>query len=112
FPRDDMPLGNAAESKEYQDRLRAWETHTADLRRRMQALEEPVRSKLVGRDKIKYPREIQEAYDAPPEKRTPYQKQLADLVGKQLQVKTDVMSKAMAPAVRKEWQELAERMAA
>src|SRR5262245_5604691 len=112
FPRDDMPLGSAVHLKEYEDRLGVWETQTAELRRRMQALEQPVLAKLVGRDKIKYPREIQEAYDTPAEKRTPYQKQLADLVSKQLVVKSDAMTKAMAPAVRKEWQELAQQMSA
>src|SRR5439155_3002310 len=34
FPRDDMPLGDAVQLKEYQDRLGTWEAQTADLRRR------------------------------------------------------------------------------
>ncbi|MCI0459435.1 MAG: DUF1553 domain-containing protein [Gemmataceae bacterium] len=105
-PRDDMVLGGRQELAQYEARLRTWEEKTSDLRQRMAELEAPYREKLSARDKSKFARELQDAYDTPPEKRTPYQQQIAELVAKQVQVNRDLMAKAMKPEVRKEWQKL------
>ena len=109
---DDLVLNRPEEVATYQARLRVWEVKTAALRQRMGALEEPYRRKLSGRDKSKFAPELQEAYDMPPEKRTPLQQQLADMLAKQVRVNPGQMTKAMKPAVRQEWQELNKQMAA
>ncbi len=108
---DDLVLDPPAKIAAYRERLRAWEEQTAELRRQMGELEEPYRRRLSGRDKSKFAPELQAAYDTPPEKRTPLQQQLADMLARQLRVNVGQMAKAMKPEVRKQWQELGKRMA-
>lgn len=111
WARDDVVAARPAEIAKRQEKLAALQTQTAPIQKRMQVLEEPVRRQLIYREKIKFPAPVQEAWDTSPEKRTPLQKQLAGLLGKQLQVKRDQMVKAMTPQVQKEWQGLAEQLA-
>jgi hypothetical protein len=110
--RDKFEVGWPEALGSHQKQLEEWESRTAELRRRIHAMEAPYREKLVAGNKRKYPQAVQEAFDTPPEERTPLQIQLADLIAKQLQVGTKEMAKAMKPAVRKEWEELAKQMAA
>jgi hypothetical protein len=109
---DDLVLDRPEEVAVYRARLRLWEEKTADLRRQMGELEEPYRRKLSDRDKSKFARELQAAYDTPPDRRSPLQQQLADMVAKQVRVNVGQMTKAMKPDVRKEWQELGKQLAA
>jgi hypothetical protein len=110
--RDDHVLDRPDAVADHQARLRAWEEQTAALRKQMTALEEPYRRNLSERDKSKFAKELQVAYDTPPEKRTPLQEQLADMVAKQVKVNRAQMTRAMKPQVRKEWQELDKQLAA
>jgi hypothetical protein len=111
WARDAVSFGSSDKLQDHEARLRQWRDATAALRKKMDQLEEPVRQKLVDREKYKFPREVREAWETPSAQRTPYQMQLADLLDRQLQVKTDAMTKAMTPAVKKEWQELHNKMA-
>jgi hypothetical protein len=109
---DDLVLDRPEAVADHQARLRAWEEKTAGLRKQMAALEEPYRTRLSARDKSKFAKELQAAYDTPPAKRTPLQQQLADMLAKQVTVNRAQMTRAMKPEVRKEWQELDKKMAA
>jgi hypothetical protein len=102
----------AAEQQARQRKMQDWLATTAALRGRLEALEEPYRRKLVNTNKVKYPASVQEAFDTPPDQRTPLHHQLADMVAKQLHVGPSEMSKAMSPDVRKQWQDLGKQMAA
>jgi hypothetical protein len=109
---DDLVLDRPEAVADHQARLRVWEEKTAELRKQMAALEEPYRRDLSERDKSKFARELQVAYDTPPEKRTPLQQQIADMLAKQVTVNRAQMTRAMKPAVRKEWQELDKKLSA
>jgi hypothetical protein len=109
---DDLVLNRPEEVAAYRERLRVWEEKTDAVRRQMGELEAPYRRKLSGRDKSKFARELQDAYDTPPEKRTPLQHQLADMLARQVRVNTGQMTKAMKPEVRKEWQALSKQLTA
>jgi hypothetical protein len=109
-PRNDLPLAEVPEWHDYTNRLHEWETKTAALRERMQTLEEPVRRSMVAGNKSKYQKAYQVAYDTPFAQRTPLQKQLADMLAKQLKVDPNQMAKRMQPTVRQEWDKLQEQM--
>jgi hypothetical protein len=108
---DDVLVGGREEVLSYRQGSQKWEAKTAALRRRMAALQEPYRQKLIASTKAKFPRAIQEAYDTPAAKRTPLQRQLAAMVSRQLAVNPNAMVKAMKPEVRREWQDLSRQMA-
>ncbi len=112
WTRDDVVMNRPEEVAQHQEKERQWRERIAPVQKRLHELEEPLRAKMLAKEKAKFPREIQEAYDTPYERRTPYQRQLADLVSKQLVVKSDVIVKAMSPPVRKEWQDLTQKMTA
>jgi len=110
WARTDVVAARPEEIARRQEKLAALQSASAPIQKRMQVLEEPVRRQLVEREKAKFPVPIQQAWDTPLEKRTPLQKQLADLLGRQLHVKRDQMVKAMKPQVQKEWQGLADKL--
>jgi hypothetical protein len=110
-PRDNVVLDRPEHMRAYEEQMQVWEEKTAELRRRMDELEQPVRARLMHGDKIKFLPEYQQALDLPPEKRTPYQQQIAEMIGKQVIVKKDVMVKSMKPEVRTEWQEMEKHLA-
>jgi hypothetical protein len=112
WARDQIEIGQPEELNDHQQQQAAWEAKTAALRGQIQAMEEPYRQKLVARNKYKYPKAAQEAFDTPIEQRTPLQFQLADLIAKQLQVGAKDMAKVMKQDVRKEWEDLGKQMAA
>jgi hypothetical protein len=111
WARDDVVAARPEEIAGRQEKLAALQKRTAPIQKRMKVLEEPVRRQMVEREKAKFPGPIRQAWDTPLEKRTPLQKQLAELLGKQLQVKRDQMVKAMKPEVKKQWQSLADQLA-
>jgi hypothetical protein len=110
-PRDNLPLAGAAEAECYRAAKQRWEEATADLRRRRDGLEKPAAAKVVERNKSKFAPELQQAYDTPPDRRTPLQQQLADLLAKQLRVSGPEAARMMQPKVRTEWQALGKRLA-
>jgi Protein of unknown function (DUF1553)/Protein of unknown function (DUF1549) len=107
----DRPVGKHAELERFQQRMRDWLTKTADLRKRMDELEEPYREQFLAKRKGRFPKEYQEMFDTPADKRTPLQQQIAAMVAKQVEIGHDEVAKTMKPAVRQQWQELDQTMA-
>jgi hypothetical protein len=107
----ELPLAAPDEVERRWQQLRAWEERTAELRRRMDELEGPHRETMAARKKSRFPKEYQDFYELPAEKRTPLQQQIAALVAKQVQVTGEEASKGMKPEVRQEWEGLSKQMA-
>jgi len=107
----DIPAGRPEERDRYRAELRAWEAKTADLRRKMKALEEPYRQRFLDSRKRRFPKDYQDMFDRPAEKRTPLEQQIALMVGKQVSAGGDEVVKSMKPEVRQQWQELQKQMA-
>jgi hypothetical protein len=111
FRPAEMPVGNHAEVERYQRQLHAWEEKTADVRRRMAELEAPFKEQFLTKRKARFPKEYQEMYELPAEKRTPLQEQIAAMVAKQVEIGGDDVAKSMKPEVRQQWKELGKQMA-
>jgi hypothetical protein len=106
----DLPAGRHDEMERYRAELRDWEAKTAELRKKMDELEEPYRQRFHDSRKKRFPREYQEMFDLPPEKRTPLQQQIAFMVEKQVETTDAEVVKSMKPDARQQWQELQKQM--
>src|SRR5262249_6314161 len=84
-----LSAGSHEEMDRYRRKMRDWETQTAELRKKMGEIEEPYRKQFLAKRKARFPKEYQDAWDLPAEKRTPLQQQLAVMVDKQLQPTKD-----------------------
>ena len=74
-------------------------------------LEAPYRARIVKSNKSKFQKILQDAYDIPFEKRTPFQKQIADMLAKQLVVKhSDLVRAIKKKDVRKRWEALQKQL--
>ncbi len=110
--REDVPAADAETRKAYEKQLAAWEAATRDLRAEMDALIADKRAEARKNALLKFRTEIKEAETTAPDKRTPYQTQIALLAEKQ-------MDQAAAGAVaklpddkKKRYQELEQQLAA
>ena len=83
LPRDDLPYADADQQDEYQRQLAEWEAKTADIRRQMDELEQPVIERARRRAVDKFPLDIRPMMDTPPEQRQPFEHQLAELAERQ-----------------------------
>ncbi|MDY3561388.1 DUF1549 and DUF1553 domain-containing protein [Gemmata sp. JC673] len=82
---------------EYQKKLAAWEAKTAEIRAAIEAIEGPYQQKASAKQRTRFPDEYASLLDIPFESRTPIQKQLGQLIDKQVNVRGDV-SKSLKPA--------------
>jgi hypothetical protein len=105
-PRDDLPLAEGKHRQDFEQQLLVWQTKAAPILDKMAKLEEPYRNKLSAPNKSKFSKEYQDAFDLPFAQRTPWQKQIADMVAKQVRVDQGQMVKSMKPEVKKEWDDL------
>jgi hypothetical protein len=110
FQPVEFPLAGRKDLEQYQKKLRDWQQKTKDMRSRLGKLEEPYRRDFLARRKIRFPKEYQDAYDLPPEKRTPLESQLAAMVAKQVEVTSDEVGRSMKPKIKQEWQTLRKQM--
>ncbi len=84
LPRDDVPLATRREQAEYRDRLAKWEAKTAEIRKQIEAIEQP-RRKTAARGAIeKFPDDIHEMLLKDRARRTPLEQQLAELAYRQV----------------------------
>jgi hypothetical protein len=111
-PGDDMPAANAAERRQYDDQLAKWESATKDIRADMDALTAAKRTALRKHALEKFRPEIQEAVLTPPEKRTPYQVQIAILAEKQLVREEKTAPTKLSEDDKKRYQELEKKLTA
>jgi hypothetical protein len=111
FQPAEVPVGSHAEMERYQQQLHTWEEKTADVRRRMSELEAPFKEQFLSKRKARFPKEYQEMYELPADRRTPLQEQIAAMVAKQVEIGGDDVAKTMKPDVRQRWKELGQQMA-
>jgi mono/diheme cytochrome c family protein len=84
LPRDDVPLATPAELADDQRRLAAWEKKTAEIRRKIDAIEDPVRASARRSAVKKFPPDIQAILDDTTGTLPPLDKQLAALAYRQV----------------------------
>ena len=110
-PREDIPLVSRAELVRHRGAVAQWEARTRDTRVALEALEQPVREKLVRGKRMPFTPEVQDAIDTPPAKRTALQWQLFLKVSPQLEVKDEDIGKAMKGEEKARWERLRAEMA-
>ena len=81
---DAAPLATAAEQREHTEAHAAWETKTASIRARIEAIREPHRQKAYTAAYEKFPPDIKAMIDRPESDRTPRQQQLVQLSWRQM----------------------------
>jgi hypothetical protein len=114
-PRDDVPALDTATRKKYEEQLKAWEDATKDIRDEMEQIVGPKRAAIRKKNLEKFRPEILECVNAPPEKRTPYQWQIALMAEKQAGTKgltTKTLADKLPEDQKKRYQELEKQLAA
>jgi hypothetical protein len=107
----DRPVAPAEQMAAAERKKHEWEEKTADLRRQMAEIEKPLRDKATAKERQRFPDEYLKALDTPEEKRTPLEKQIAMLVGKQVYTRGKINPGQMKPADREKWEGMSKRMA-
>ncbi|MBI3695969.1 MAG: DUF1553 domain-containing protein [Acidobacteria bacterium] len=108
---DELPLVPQTEREKYQQQLSVWEEKTKEIRAEMRGLVEPMIKKTYDDAFAKFPEEIQEAVNTPPDKRTAFQWQMYYKAKPQLVVDTDDAAKRLKGEQRKRWQEMNAKLA-
>jgi hypothetical protein len=101
----ETPVGDAAE-------YAAWEARTAEVRGKMTELEKPHREKEAARQRMRQQEIYAKLLDIPEGERTPWQKQIAAMVERQVYEGKVDWSKKMKGADKDQYDELAKTMAA
>ncbi len=101
--QDDIPVVPPPEQEKYRQQLSVWEEKTKDVRTEMARLVEPVMKKIYDDAFTKFPEEIQEAVNTPPEQRTAFQWQMYYKAKPQLNVEPDDAAKRLRGADRERW---------
>jgi mono/diheme cytochrome c family protein len=112
-PECDAPLGSAEELAAHADRLAAWEAKTAELRRELAEVEQPLRDSIAKAAIDKFPDDTREIMSKPAEARTPGEEQINDLAYRQVDlelVKID-FSKQLKGEKLDRWKALSEELA-
>jgi hypothetical protein len=84
LPRDDLRLVAPDEEADYAKRLESWKEKTAELRREIDAIEEPHKKAAAEAAIVKFPPETQLLIRKPAGERTPLEQQLAELAYRQV----------------------------
>src|SRR4029078_4327280 len=75
--RENIPAATADEQADYQRRLAVWEEATADVRRRLAGIEEPIRQSAMNTTRVKFTDDLLAMLEKSPTERTPIEAQLA-----------------------------------
>ncbi len=109
--QDDMALAPPEEQEKYRQQLQSWDEKTKDFRSEMSSLVEPQIKKMYDEAFNKFPEEIQDSVNTPPEKRTAFQWQMYYKVKPQLIFETEGAAKKLKGDDRQRWTELGAKLA-
>ncbi len=111
-PRENMPVADLAARTAYFKKLRDWEEATADIRRRLHEIENPVLLRhAAGEGFDKFVGEIRSMISKHRSERTPYEHQIASLASRQFELQYDKLSEWLDPRAAAEQQRLKARLA-
>ncbi len=111
--RENVPAAPADEVAAYLRELAAWEEKTVEIRRQIAEIEEPIQRNAMRTTLVKFPDDLQELLAKSPEKRTPYETQLAYLCMFQAtdgEGKADVAAKLKGEK-KERWEDLKKQLA-
>jgi len=108
----EMPLSSPEARRAADDKRRAWEAKTAEVRARIAELEKPLLVAAEKKERQRFPKEYSDLIDIPVEQRDAKQKQIALMVEKQVYSRNRDVSKSMKPPLKEQWDAMMKRMAA
>ena len=112
-PTEGKPVADLATLATFAEQQQAWEEATADLRRRLDAIERPLLIQHAkGQPPKMFPPEIQAMIAKRPEDRTPREHQLAELAARQYTFHPEKLDKHLDEAAATERKQLLEQLAA
>ena len=112
-PTEGKPVADIATLATFTKQQQAWEEATADLRRRLDAIERPLLIKHAkGQPPKMFPPEIQAMIAKRPQDRTPREHQLAELAARQYTFHPDKLDEHLDEAAAAERKQLLEQLAA
>ena len=97
---------SAEEQKKYERDLQKWQSETAKIREQIRELEKPYREKITRNLLKRFPDEFAQLIDIPVSERTPLQKQIAEMMGKQINAE----DKKVVGSMKKEEKTKVERL--
>ncbi len=110
--RDDILLASEAEQHEFVAKLASWEAATSDVRAKIDTLLRGVRDEDREYSLSKFEPAIQDCYRTSPEKRTPYQEQIARIAAKQVDKQNyDTLAKKLSPKDKVAYEQLKSELA-
>src|SRR4029453_19050190 len=110
--RENVPAATADEIAEYQRQPPVWEEATADVRRQIAEIEDPIRQSAMRTTMVKFTDDLLAMVDKPATERTPDEAQLAYLVEYQVsdgEGKADLTAKLKGEK-KERWQKLQEEL--
>ncbi len=111
-PSENHPIADVEARRTYQEKLRAWEEATADVRKRLHEIENPVLLKHATREGFdKFIPEIKAMIRARAEQRSPYEHQIASLASRQFDLPHDKIEEWLSEEEKEERQELRKQLA-
>jgi cytochrome c553 len=111
--RENVPAATAMEVAEYERQLAVWDEATADLRRQIAEIEDPIKRNASRTTLVKFTDDLQEMMAKPPAERTPYEAQLVYLIEYQAtdgEGKADIGAKLKGEK-KEVWQKLKDELA-
>ncbi len=109
----DAPLSGQAKREELEKAVREWDEKTAAVRKELAELEKPFRERFSQKRKSRFPEEYSKLLDTPAEQRTPFETQIAAMVGKQVYAADDAGTfSAMKPPEKEKQAALKKQLAA
>jgi len=111
--RENVPAATAEEQADYQRQLAVWEEATADVRRQLAEIEDPIRESAMRTTRVKFTDDLLAMLEKPPAERTPMEAQLAYLIEYQVsdgEGKADIGAKLKGEK-KAHWQSLKDELA-
>ncbi len=109
--RYDKVLATTAQVAEAKEKARAWEEKTAAIRAEIDKIEKPFLANGGRAVLSKFLPELQAMYQKSPEERTPYERQIADLIGRQMREEQSNIDGRIKGAERERWSALKRQLA-
>jgi hypothetical protein len=111
--RENVPAATEDEIADYQKQLAVWEEATAELRRQIAEIEDPIKRNASQTTLVKFTDDLQVMMGKPPHERTPYEAQLVYLIEYQAtdgEGKADIGAKLKGEK-KEAWQKLKDEQA-
>lgn len=105
------PLGTQQQLADYHRESALWFEQTAPVRDELHRLEQAARVKAAGDRRMKFPAVVLDAVDTMPVNRTVFQRQLAFWSERQLEIKEEVVAKALTDEQKQRRVELQKQLA-